>query len=178
MIDRLTTIENAVESLLLSVQGQQANPWYKFYTQTGTVNVEDAALAEGLATELGIDHPVQYLLDIDDDEGETILEAAQGFDTYQNVAKYELIARVENVGKPDNPKKDIKKRMNEVVSDIKQLFWENETLDQNAFRVIIEGWKRSYIGNGDQVNTGRVTFILNIEYGQFGSNPDKKACEF
>jgi hypothetical protein len=174
---RLTIIKKALSTTLASINGTAQPSGYVQHTKTGTVGVKDTAKAEAIAKDAGVTHGVHYLIRKDEDDGETVEDISYGFDSYRNLVRYDITARVSNLGTEDEPEEAIEARISDVISDVKQNLWENDTLGGEVFSIVVRRSTDTYSKTANSIFAGTVIIETLIEYGQAGSNPDLKACE-
>ena len=167
--ERLTTIESVIKSTLEAIQGQTDSVGYLYFTETGSVNIEDQILAQDAGD--GVDYVIYQA------DGELNNEVAYGFDAIDNTIEYIIESRVENDGDVANPKFAIRQIMNKVLSDLKHAFWMNMNLNDNVFRAKYARSYREYNKSNNRIMAGSLFFVLEVQYSQAGSDPTKTACE-
>jgi hypothetical protein len=172
-VDRLSTIEKAVVDALKTIQGQTIASGYKYYSSTGSADIEDNALAmSNNATKTKVNH-----LLIATDDGEENAEWDVSQNVYTNVSLYEIHSQIFASSTPTVPARtELKNKSNEVYSDLKALFGNNHTLSQAVNWIKVTGGRCEYANTGDRITGAKQITKIEIEYSQLLLNPDISTC--
>lgn len=185
-MDRLSSIENELKNLILTIDGTTQPSGYQYYNDIDICNIEDegwiASQNYVLSAGTGINSYPSVNIYLDPNEKITDHSA----NVYKNVAYMTLIGRVQNDDSydittsasniPQNSKFMINKKMNELLSDIKHLFGVNFSLNGLCDRCKIVSSKRKYTQDNKVYRTGDIIINLEIEYTQSFSNPNLNVC--
>lgn len=170
-MDRLSALQDMIAQLLLTVDGTVKPSGYKYYTTTGSVNIEDEVLANAKNSSTTA---VNYCVELDGSENAT--SYTYGQNAYANRVVFLITAKCKNVNTSTHPKKDITYRMNEVLSDLKFLFNENYSLGRIAELAIYIGSTRVIHPSENRITSGDLQFRLQVDYAQMANNPDMLGC--
>ena len=170
-MDRLTLIEEEMASVLRLIDGQPTSNGYTYYSTTGTIEIEDQAISYAVNTD---QKNVDYTIEQDTPE---VNQEWGDFNTvYTNEVFYTLRARVKNTDTVNNPRREIKKRCNEVLSDIKKAFGIDHTLNGNVNWIKYDRSAREYNANNDVIHSADLIVVFSVNYGQSINNPDEVGC--
>lgn len=168
MADRLTEIEEALKSVMESINGSTLPSGYQYYNTVGVVNIDDDALASDIA-----DFPTVAIYMGED--GETGLEGEQH--AYRNEVAMRLVVGVENaplsIVDTQLPRFEINKKMNTMLSDIKAALSNNYQLNGTCDLVTYVSSERDYTENGNALRAGDLIVDVNIIYTQSRLNPNE-----
>jgi hypothetical protein len=179
-MDRITTIETKIVAALNSIDGTTQSTGYKFYTNTGTIQVYDEVLSQGRnTTTLGeTNKGVNYKFELQDSAGIQGNEWSTGQKAYTNSFMLQLDAKVHNVGDGTvHPKNEIRIKMNECFNDLLFAFARDYTLAGQVQSIIFKNAFRLYedISN-NRIQTGTLQTLWEVTFQQDCSNPDIPAC--
>ncbi len=179
-MDRITTIESKITNILNTIDGTTQPNGYKFYTNTGTIQVYDETLSNARNTttpgETGIG--VNYQYELQDSTGIEGMDWSTGQKAQTSRMIMVIKAKVHNVGDgTKHPKNEIRVAMNECLSDIQYAFWNNYTLSGQVQSISFMNSFRTYddISN-NRIQSGTLTSLWSITFQQDFSNPDIPAC--
>jgi hypothetical protein len=172
-VDRLSTIEKAVIDALKTIAKQTLPSGYKYYTSTGQADTEDMARAESNNATLTM---VNHLLVADEEIGEETAEWDISQNVYTNIAYYEIRSQVYGSNTSDTPRRELKTKGNEILSDLRALFGYNHTLSGLVNWVKINSSRLEYSDNGDRIGGATQITKIEIEYSQKLLNPDIPTC--
>lgn len=170
-MDRLSSLQDMIATLLLTVDGTVKPTGYQYYTKTGSVDIEDEVLANAKNTSAT---DINYLVELDGNENAT--SYTYGQNAYMNRVVFKITAKCKNVNTSNHPKKDITYRMNEVLSDLKFLFNENYSLGRIAELAIYIGSTRVIHPSDNRITSGELIFRLQVDYSQRANNPNIIGC--
>lgn len=174
MKNRLSTIEDVIASVIDGINGEVQPNGYKYHTSSGQINIEDETTSDGVSRSLEEYDHIDYL--IEQEDGEENDEWGEGANVYTNITRYIITARVKNIVDSPTPKKDIKEKCDDVLSDLKYAFSQNVTLDGNAEYFHYSGSRRAYGASGDEIRTADLLCSFTLKYGQEFNNPDIAGC--
>ena len=149
-VNNIGTKKIAIKNLLLTIDGTLQTSGYTYYTKTGIVNIVDDVLAMNSSTE---NNNILYNI-YQTDEGEDSEDTDIGFNALLNTLTYRIECVVSNVGDEIQPRHSIKRRLNEVLSDLKALFGTNETLSGKALSAFYSSSVRKYATNNNRIKSG------------------------
>jgi len=167
----LSRVEDKIAELLMTIVKGNVDPLgnYEYITNAGSVNIEDKRLADSIGD--GVDFLIEQV------PNETSYQTKWGMDAISNYVDYEITARVENAGDVENPILNIKRECNKVLSDMKHLFFVNNTLQKTVSRVWYKTSRREIDETNDRIQSAKLIFTLGVDYSQSGKNPTLSACE-
>lgn len=173
-MDRLTSIEEEIKTLLLSINKEVQPSGYTQYTNTGTVNIDDEVLSLALNETSPDDDnmSVNYTISIDEREEVAGYNLCQN--DMSNIIRFKIHCRAHNHPDSTNPKYDINVQLNEALSDLKQLFFVNWELNKQVTKAQSDGFLRDETFSGNIIMSKGMNFYLLVEYSQEGNNPDNK----
>lgn len=179
-MDRISTIENKVSDTLLSIDGTLQSTGYKFYTNTGTVQVYDEvlSLARNTTTVGETNKSVNYEYEMQDTNGIQGLEWSTGQSAYTNKLLLVVKAKVHNVSDGTmHPKNEMRIRMNECLNDQLFAFAKNYHLNGQVDSIIFMDARRHYEDiTNNRIQTGTLETLWSVTFQQSFSNPDVPAC--
>jgi hypothetical protein len=179
-MDRITTIESKITDTLNTIDGTTQSTGYKFYTNTGTIQVYDEVLSNARNTNtvgetlMG----VNYQYEIQDSTGIEGLEWSTGQKALTNRFILGIKAKVHNVGDgTKHPKNEIRVAMNECLSDLLFAFSKNYHLSGQVESITFMNALRTYedISN-NRIQTGTLETLWSVTFQQDFNNPDNPAC--
>lgn len=173
-MDRLTTIEDVIASVLHGIDKTEQTNGYTYYTKTGNVSIDDEVIANAVNRSKGSFADIDY--SVEQFGAETNEEWGEGTNVYTNETIYEITAKVKNDSGVILPKREIKKKCNEVLSDLKFAFAHNTTLDGNANWIKYSESERRYTTSNDAIRTANLVVYFQLNYGQSFQNPDLVGC--
>jgi hypothetical protein len=178
-MDRITTIESKIVDVLNRIDGTTQPSGYKFYSVTGTIQVDDEVLS--LATNRttipknvkSVNHTIEHREDI----GVEVQEWSTGQKAYTSRIVFTIKSKVHNIGDEKNAKNAIRIKMNEVLSDLMKAVNDDYQLDKTVQWCRMLNSFREY----EDVTNNRIqsaTLISNWEvvYNQSFTNPDIPVC--
>lgn len=174
-MDRLTNIEDKLGELLLTIDKNivPISGAYQYKTLTGTVQIDDQALSLAKNTDKTA---VNYT--IEGDTIDTVTAFTYGQNAYMSTVDYKIVAKVQNINTTSNPIRDIKAKMNEVISDLKYLFYMNYLNNNTAEIVLYKSAEKVIHPSNNKITSGTVTVTVSVTYSQQGNNPDRPACNY
>lgn len=179
-MDRITTIESKITAVLNSIDGTTQSTGYKFYTNTGTIQVYDEVLSLGRNTTTTgeTNKGVNYTYELDDTAGITGEEWSTGQEAYTNSFQLILKAKLHNVSDGTlHPKNEMRVKMNECLCDLLFAFAKDYHLSGQADSIIFNSCKRVYEDvTNNRIQTGTLETIWTVTFQQAFSNPDIPAC--
>ena len=173
--DRLTVIEDKLEVLIKSIDKTIQPNGYEFNTATGNVQVDDEVIGGIISSSKGSHLTIDYTFE-QDTAGEQNDDWNSGANDSQNSTKYILVARVISNPASKLPKRDVKIKCNEVLSDIKYAIAHNYTLDGNLLYLEYVSSSRVYNTSQNITRAANLEIIVNLQYGQEFNNPNIAAC--
>jgi len=172
-MDRITNIEDKLAELLVSIDKTVQPSGYQYKTLTGTVQVDDQVLSLSNNTDKTA---VNYTIEADTID--RVTNWTYGQNAYMSTIDYVIVAKVQNINTSVSPVRDIKARMNEVISDLKYLFYINY-LNQNTAEIIqYVSATKDVAPTNNRITTGTVSITISVSYSQQGNNPDRPACNY
>ena len=173
-MDRLTLLENALGDALMTIDGTMQSGGYTYYTKSGSVWIEDTALAEsGNIDGTYINHVIEPS---SDDQDEVNEEWGLGQNILTNTATYTITSTIHLDGDESNSKRSARIKTNEILSDIKHCLFVHNTLWQKCNWVKYNEKYTLMTDNGDLINTAKSVVEVEINYSQSMINPDIIAC--
>jgi len=166
----IDSIEKAISDTLLTLDGNTIDIGYstpyQTLTKTGSVNLRDDVIANVTNSELD---SINYNIELQPEEN-TQWQLGQNY--IRNVIRFDVEASIKNttIGISKNL---INSKINDLIQDIKFIFWNNNTLNNTCTGVRVIRSTRKYNTTNDIINSGKVTFILEVEYSQYGSDTSK-----
>ena len=171
-MDRRTAIDNALATVMQSIDGSTTASGYTFYNTVLTVNIEDEAVT---ANTTGF--PAISIME-GDDGGEEQLEGTQR--AYRNEIEYKLMCEVQNdvadINATTSPKNALKVKMNELLSDIKKAISDNPSLNDTCDLCSVLASKREYTDDGNILRAGDLIVDISVIYSQSRINPDNNCA--
>lgn len=179
-MDRITTIESKITAVLNSIDGTTQSTGYKFYTNTGTIQVYDEVLSLGRNTTTTgeTNKGVNYTYDFVDTDGVAGLEWSTGQKALTNQFIVELKAKLHNVADGTlHAKNEMRVKMNECLCDLLFAFNKNYTLNGQVDSIVFSRAIREYeeITN-NRIQTGSLVTTWIVTFQQDFDNPDVPAC--
>ena len=179
-MDRITTIETKVAAVLDSIDGTSQSTGYKFYTNTGTIQVYDEVLSLGRnsTTSGETNKGVNYVFELQDSAGIEGMEWSTGQKAYTNRFMLQLDAKVHNSGEgTSHPKNEIRIKMNECLNDLLFAFAKDYTLAGQVQSIIFKNAFRLYEDiTNNRIQSGTLQTLWEVTFQQDFSNPDISAC--
>lgn len=165
MADLVTTIETELASVLSDIDGSTLASGYTFYNSVGAVNIDDECVVDD-----GAGYPA---LTVSREGSEEVLSGEQH--AYRCSIDYEIKCELEN-DTDDlatlSPKRAIKKKMNEMLTDVKAVLSNNYQLNGSCDITSITGSDPIYLENGNSLRAGDLIVYVTIEYTQSRLNPN------
>lgn len=179
-MDRITNIESKIAETLNTIDGTTQPSGYKFYTNTGTIQVYDEVLsnARNTATVGETNKSVNYTYDLQDSTGIEGQEWSTGQEAYTNKFMVVIKAKVHNISDGTlHPKNEIRIKMNECLGDLLFVFAKNYHLSGQVESISFVSANRIYedISN-NRIQTGTLETIWSVTFQQDFNNPDIPAC--
>ncbi len=178
-MNMIDDIELQITNLLQSINLEIVPGYtYTYKTYTGTVNIYDETLSIAENKD-DVDLPdqefvVNYEIEPYDDEVET--DFTEGAFALTNENLYRIRCKVHNRGDEESPKNAARKKMNNVLSDLKFLFGNNFALNKKCNWFLYARSKKNYTVDNDLINTGYIDVFYKLNYSQSVLNPDEYAC--
>jgi hypothetical protein len=169
---RIDAIETELIKTIQDIDGSQ-KPTYKYYTQSGTVQIFDEVLSLARNTDLKM---VNHYVDQLEDEGISSAEFDAGQWAYTLSTIYEIKSKVHNLGDEANSKNAIRTKMNEVLSDLLYAFGQNNDLDGKVAQIKLVNATRDYTSSNNRIQSGTLVTRWDIIFSQSILNPDIPAC--
>ncbi len=179
-MDRLSLIEEELKNVILKIDGTLQPTGYTYYTSVDIVNVEDEGwidvqnyVTETSPTGLNSYPSINIYLDPREDTYDHTANV------YANKDYFRLVGRVQNDSMnivPQNSKFDINRKMNELLSDVKFVIAQNNTLNDTVDRCNLVRSERKYTQDNKVYRTGDIIIYLEVKYTQSFSNPDLNVC--
>ncbi|MCF8012578.1 MAG: hypothetical protein K9L56_15010 [Clostridiales bacterium] len=168
-MDIVSNIEEQLKTVLEGISNNSIGD-YTQYTKTGVVNIEDEILSRVESDSIT---DINYMIVEEDEETNTSFQIGQN--ALSNVIPLKIIARVKNATDESFPRRAIKRRMNEVLTDVKQSLYMNFTLNNSCDYVEYKR-SRKEIFNSNRIYTGDLIIDIIVRYSQSGKNPNMIAC--
>jgi hypothetical protein len=168
---RLGEIEEAIKNAILAIDGTIQGSGYKYVTKTALVNVEDENVIFEHNDFNDTANAVAYNVEIDEDEEN--IEVGDGNDIYTNEIDFKITAYVKNTANEEFPKVAIRERCNEVKEDLKFAIPDNSALALVVNSIDYVRSSRKYDINSDNIRTANLEYIVNVNYSQLMTSPDK-----
>lgn len=175
-MDRLSTLEQSIVDILETIDGTMQPSDYTYYTSTGQIMIEDEVISNAVSRSLGEFAYIDYTIEQVDVETNIEYEDSHGQNLYTNTVMYIITARIKNKVNSPNPKRDIKVKCNEVLSDIKYLFGQYNTLNGQATSFVYAESERQYNATHDIIRTADLKLFFELTYSQALNNPDIPTC--
>lgn len=172
-MDRRTAIDVALANVMQSIDGSTTPSGYIFYNTVETVNIEDEAVTLNTTG-----FPAITIME-GDGGGEEILEGVQN--AYRNEIFYELQCQVVNdiadVNATTSPKNALKRKMNQLLSDIKKAISDNPSISDTCDLCSVIASKREYdTADGNIIRAGDLIVEMSVIYSQSRTNPDNNCA--
>jgi hypothetical protein len=176
MVDRLTQIEDTIIDMLKSIDGTLQSTGYTYYTSTGQVEIQDEVIGGMVNRSLGQYDHIDYTLEQDGPEINVEVDSC----FFTNSTKYLIRGRVKNKVINDkvggsNPRRAIKIKCNQVLSDLKFLFSQKQ--GTQLYKMVnnfdyTESTREWYDG-GTVDRAADVLVYFDLTYAQSHSNPNQ-----
>jgi hypothetical protein len=165
-MDLLTEIEVELANVLKLIQSTTTTPGgYTYYNDVTNTNLEDECIM--------IDRGDFPSIAIYQDPDEVVLSGEQA--AYKNELKFKLVGSVSlDDIESDTPKFDINKKMNELLSDIKQVLSDNYNLNCTCDMVEITRSTRVYNIQADVFRAGDLIVYITVTYMQSRANVNNR----
>lgn len=162
-MDLLTEIEIELSNVMKQInKSTTLNSGYTFYNTVDIVNIED----EAVAVEYSQYPIVEIYLEPEENYGSNYGRA------YRNSAYFKIVGKVALDQEVDNPKFEINRKMNELLSDIKAIITYNLSLNCKAQMVTLLRATRTKNIQHDVFRVGQLNVYLKVEYAQEQTNPN------
>jgi len=164
-LDLLTKIEEQLALIMKDIKTTTTLPsGYIYYNDVTITNIED----ECVATSAG-NFPT---VSVYQKPNENILSGTQH--AYENEVFFELVGSVSLDDPVDTPRFAINKKMNELLSDIKAVLSNNNSLNCSCELVEVLNSTRKYNNDGDEFRAGDLIVNLRVSYTQSRLNPNTR----
>lgn len=170
MVDRITTIEEQLRAVLLSIDASIVKE-YQYLNDVKSVYFEEADQVVSITKTINSGYP-NIIIRMNPDED--ILEGEA--QAYQNRISYKLVCEVKMEKPESNPKQALKTKMNTLLQDVKFAISNNYHLNGTCDEATLNRSNRSYNDDGNTLRSGNLMIELDIEYTQSRHNPAINVC--
>lgn len=174
-MDRITLIESKITAALQKIDGTTQSTGYKYYTNTGQVQVFDevVAIARNVADAAETNKSVNHTFEPDENLG---LDISIGQKAMTNTMKFILKSKLFNVA-GTNPKAEMRQKMNECLSDLLFVFGNDYHLDNTVQVIEFVSSERMYEDiTNNRIQSGTLQTDWLVTYSQSINNPDLQEC--
>jgi hypothetical protein len=181
-MDYISKLENELYNTILSIDGTTQSTGYKYYSNTGTVQVYDEVLSLGRnialsATPSNDYKSVNHIVEQQESTGIEGQDWSTGQWAYTNRVVYVIKSKVHNIGNESDYKNAIRTRMNEVYNDLLFAIGQNYTLNGMAQYIRFLNAYREYEDiTNNRIQTGTIITQWEVIFSQSINNPDVPAC--
>jgi len=162
-MDLITNIETQMVECLKRIDVAVPAPsGYVYYNTVTIVNKTD----EACALDFGEYPTIAVYMDTDENNEDAFANA------FMNTIRFKIEGNVAITDESDNPRFDIRVKMNELLSDIKAIFGNYPTINCSCDNSHLTNSTRIYNVKNDEFRVGQLEVWVEVQYSQLRADPN------